>query len=1135
MWNWIDLDIKRLEPYYQLCSPHGALAEDSLLLQYPFDFIILVPFEAARRKHWSVFTAGLAALVVLWTLTPLQAGIFATESRIITTSIPFVSSTSYLSISRQNQLSALYAQHAYNIAWLGEKLPAYATADFVLSPFVPNTTSKLETDEIWNGTTRLYSVDVTCETPILYEEVYGWMYNSSYGCSIQVPAVHTSSNNDTSKYLNALYVGYQNENGMADYYLSTGCPSNASHTFLARIIALSPEAILNDTFANKNEVDELKNSTALFCQPEYFEQTVNASIVASNRSVISVTPITTKHALPSDMFNISRFEWALNSGQDQDYFAEGDFPTTYWPDQKSHFIDTPLDMGYLPKMVPFSFAALQMPSLDDYNDPDILRKSYQAAYRLLFARQMSDVLQSDFAESSDEYVGSRSFKTHAVILVPEFAYAVEALLAVAMVFNLSIMYFTMTRRLDLHSDPSTLDTAMSLTADDPSLLSMLSELDKDSNRSLFKVLKGSKFRLEWSKGISLYETAQITTKQANWTRELERVKGVQPPELQWYSGVLFLTIQILCIVSIEYLFHQVKTNNGNYGQAFLNIKVLTSKLGIPLPSENRFVRQLVENYIPTAIATFMEPFWTLLNRLICVLQPFEELRKGKASSKKSISLDYTAIPPQLTLFRALQARHFLLAAICLMTLLANVLSVAFSGIFYEDPIQHETEIEVQALMSLPFRSLNGTAAPFNSNITQNWQGGTTNDEFYIAMSNAVASSKLPPWTDSERFYFPVDLPTNTPMTTNYTISTTFFGADLECQELQEYEMTRAGHDPQTSTRHVTIDFRVSENDVVTNCTADYNDEYYKWNTHGLSAEEIVIVPSSSTTCQQYLVAGWFRGHTFNETVVLDDKTLVLCRPRLVTGEAEVTVTSEGSTLRSDVLKVADGSLPEYFTTTPMDLVLQAHQFIVDAGGLWHNTSFANDWMNYLMAKSDLGDKLLRPDAPPPTFLEAAPHLIAIYNKLFAILLGHNKDILFTSSMLDAQPLLGKQIQSETRIFLSFTAFVIAEIILCLYATTTILMYVCRPWRILPRLPTTLASVVAFFAASYAVREFENTTEMSRLERTKMLVQMGHKWAFGNFMGTDRRIHIGVEREPFVTVLENEKIPSINRIEGKGRD
>lgn len=50
LWSWIDLDAKRLEPYYQLSKPGGACAEDSLLLHYPFDFVASVPLKSLRRR-----------------------------------------------------------------------------------------------------------------------------------------------------------------------------------------------------------------------------------------------------------------------------------------------------------------------------------------------------------------------------------------------------------------------------------------------------------------------------------------------------------------------------------------------------------------------------------------------------------------------------------------------------------------------------------------------------------------------------------------------------------------------------------------------------------------------------------------------------------------------------------------------------------------------------------------------------------------------------------------------------------------------------------------------------------------------------------------------------------------------------
>ena len=49
-WAAVDLDVKRLEPYFQLSKPGGAPASDSILLRYPFDFLALVPIAAAKRR-----------------------------------------------------------------------------------------------------------------------------------------------------------------------------------------------------------------------------------------------------------------------------------------------------------------------------------------------------------------------------------------------------------------------------------------------------------------------------------------------------------------------------------------------------------------------------------------------------------------------------------------------------------------------------------------------------------------------------------------------------------------------------------------------------------------------------------------------------------------------------------------------------------------------------------------------------------------------------------------------------------------------------------------------------------------------------------------------------------------------------
>jgi hypothetical protein len=50
IWSWVDLDVKRMQPWFELSKSEGATAENSLFLDYPYDFIATVPIKAARRR-----------------------------------------------------------------------------------------------------------------------------------------------------------------------------------------------------------------------------------------------------------------------------------------------------------------------------------------------------------------------------------------------------------------------------------------------------------------------------------------------------------------------------------------------------------------------------------------------------------------------------------------------------------------------------------------------------------------------------------------------------------------------------------------------------------------------------------------------------------------------------------------------------------------------------------------------------------------------------------------------------------------------------------------------------------------------------------------------------------------------------
>lgn len=50
IWSWVDLDVKRMQPWFELSKPEGATAENSMFLGYPYDFFATIPVKAAKRR-----------------------------------------------------------------------------------------------------------------------------------------------------------------------------------------------------------------------------------------------------------------------------------------------------------------------------------------------------------------------------------------------------------------------------------------------------------------------------------------------------------------------------------------------------------------------------------------------------------------------------------------------------------------------------------------------------------------------------------------------------------------------------------------------------------------------------------------------------------------------------------------------------------------------------------------------------------------------------------------------------------------------------------------------------------------------------------------------------------------------------
>ncbi|TLS29091.1 hypothetical protein PpBr36_01651 [Pyricularia pennisetigena] len=69
LWQMTDIEVRRLEPFHQLSKPEGALAQESISIDYITFISFFRPFRALQYRHYAVFLSSAASLLAT-TLVP---------------------------------------------------------------------------------------------------------------------------------------------------------------------------------------------------------------------------------------------------------------------------------------------------------------------------------------------------------------------------------------------------------------------------------------------------------------------------------------------------------------------------------------------------------------------------------------------------------------------------------------------------------------------------------------------------------------------------------------------------------------------------------------------------------------------------------------------------------------------------------------------------------------------------------------------------------------------------------------------------------------------------------------------------------------------------------------------------------
>lgn len=539
-----------------------------------------------------------------------------------------------------------------------------------------------------------------------------------------------------------------------------------------------------------------------------------------------------------------------------------------------------------------------------------------------------------------------------------------------------------------------------------------------------------------------------------------------------------------------------------------------------------------------------------------------ELHKGNASASSALGAKFTNLPAALVLPRALRSGNFLISSLSAITLLANLLAVALSGLFENVYIPiPKPDTFTQALEPLVH--------------TQMQYG---EEQYLLANTNITAGTALPPFVSSEFYFLPFNWDETEERNSSdlHTAVTRGFGGNVTCQplETESFHLTyytpvriEAGSERNAPDRYWANNFNVTvlktgEAGTI-NCTAypasDPNQKIF-WTKNlaapgNLAAGEYMLdleptAPNADQDtwdeCLSILILGWTRGTIsysnhgdYNFSFVPDTfkSTNLLCQQKIYSADFEVVV--DGSKRVQSYHRVSpfDDNSQVYFQNNSLtNFTAQMGRFFMagsSVGGTnddiynikavdasmdeakFHNDSTAVLFPHGLIGTLLNNTKLADPAAPVPDFDLVSGGFQDLYRRLFAISLSLNSDRIFTHGASN-HSIIGTTTTDSKRISMSRAMFFITAILLAINTVIAITTWILRPKRFLPRFPDNLAAEIGFFYASQALQDVSGTASMSSRAREKHLEGLGYKYCYGVYIAEDGRRHRGVERQSILS-------------------
>jgi hypothetical protein len=861
------------------------------------------------------------------------------------------------------------------------------------------------------------------------------------------------------------------------------------------------------------------------------QQTVKAT-VDTNGNVLGLTNYGAQSLIPSSVWNNTLYEEGINFGNalNSTGFIQTQFPEII-DTADSYFFPNQVLTTYVDLLVNHNASLIQ--------DESDIQALYQQAGQVLFASMLSNLRNVTRSNRTEQVMATETFNSIAVVVIQPIAIVVESFLLIILSLCMFLTVYNWDRQTSLHSDPASMANLMSLVSDSANFWNILAKHDNGDQKSFLKELSKDqyKYKMDWNEHQNtnclivispkpdIIEASIINNRSR---RSRTRTISPRPWQLSPITGSIFASILVGLLSSLLILWFKDAQSNG-----------------FSLTISSPFAIQILISYIPTGIATILEPCWILLARTACGLQPFWSMQSRLQPPQRSLTLKYAGVPPAVAIFSALKNSHFLLASLCLSSVLMSPLAIAMSSIFAN------TSINIQRGSNLTQFNLNDMA--------QQVVGAAPSNMLPAYAASPVLRQEVPhlAWTMDGVFFMPFNHSTTIVDTVSIQANTTGLRASLNCSPLSNSNSSvavqlRSVSNTETALSNPDQDFLTAQY-LSVNFTTTLGSTGLELNVLGGASPGALTVgtvqpgatspltaPSTNGTNYEpinyqflwplasessgpakaafamsatggngaegtfhnsdLLLIGWLQAdivsHSENQT--LDgryeydqfsnfESSLAICSPTISIADFNVLVDPVGNILSYSQLnnytELANETFPRIFSYY-QDISIAIHQLnSFNSPILFQTNGIARDWLTYMLPQSSISLEILNPHSPLVPIDQAIGVLSDTIANLMAFWFAKSLD---TNGML-SKNIPGTIVISEARIKLAKLP-VFASVGIFAFTLTNAVIFYFSMWRKeFNDAPVSIASSLRLLQDGTLLTDVMRTAFMTSKQKKQLLV------------------------------------------------